>query len=243
MTDTKHTTIRSNISSFPARVQTLIRFFLPAYAVIFLVLLVFNIIAKDPTPKQLLTLFFSFAAGLFLVHLLRWTLLSDTLRQEFKSKEQDTKDIAEGDTKKDTNLTHLDWWVAYKLRDRALDLRMRAGLFLVSMVVLLLGGIYFIAYILPVEFLPNEAYLTGARITTLVVLLLLAQILARIYQYSLRLSAFWESRADAVFLSDSFAEEKAERFDDLVGALAPDAYDFKPLPKLPFNLSRISRDS
>ena len=72
--------------------------------------------------------------------------------------------------------------------------------------------------------------LTIMRVVTMTILFFLVQILVRLYQYSLRLSSFWESRADAVFLARSFAEKQAERFDDLVYALGPDAYDFKPQP-------------
>ena len=63
------------------------------------------------------------------------------------------------------------------------------------------------------------------------VLFFLVQVLVRLYQYNLRLSAFWDSRADAMFLKNSFAKEKAEKFDHLVYALGPDAYDFKPAPQ------------
>ena len=73
--------------------------------------------------------------------------------------------------------------------------------------------------------------LTGIRVVVLVVLLFLVQILVRLYQYSLRLAVFWDARADAVLLARSFAYHSAETFDDLVAALAPDAYDFKPSPK------------
>ena len=69
--------------------------------------------------------------------------------------------------------------------------------------------------------------LSVMRIATMTILFFLVQILVRLYQYNLRLSAFWDSRADAMFLAKTFAEDKAERFDDLVRALGPDAYDFK----------------
>ena len=78
------------------------------------------------------------------------------------------------------------------------------------------------------DFLNN---VTVMQIATLTVLFFMVQILVRLYQYSLRLSAFWESRADAVLLARSFAGLKAERFDGLENALAPHAYDFKPPPK------------
>ena len=69
------------------------------------------------------------------------------------------------------------------------------------------------------------------RVVTLIVVFFLVQILVRLHQYSLRLAAFWDARADAVLLARSFAYHSAETFDDLVAALAPDAYDFKPTPK------------
>ena len=69
------------------------------------------------------------------------------------------------------------------------------------------------------------------RVVTLIILFFLVQILVRLHQYSLRLATFWDSRADALLLKQSFAYHKAAAFDDLVAALAPDAYDFKPTPK------------
>ena len=78
---------------------------------------------------------------------------------------------------------------------------------------------------------PRFYELTVMRIVALIVLLFLVQILVRLHQYSLRLAAFWDARADAVLLARSFAYHSAETFDDLVVALAPDAYDFKPSPK------------
>ena len=80
------------------------------------------------------------------------------------------------------------------------------------------------------------------RIVTMAVLFFLVQILVRLHQYNLRLAAFWESRADAVLLAQSFADRKAHRFDDLVGALAPDAYDFKSPPRSPFDWFRARRE-
>ena len=77
--------------------------------------------------------------------------------------------------------------------------------------------------------------LTIMRIVTSTILFFLVQLLVRLYQYSLRLASFWESRADAVLLSESFAETKSERFEDLVNALAPDGYDFKAMPRSPLD--------
>ena len=76
------------------------------------------------------------------------------------------------------------------------------------------------------------------RIATSTILFFLVQLWVRLYQYSLRLAAFWESRSDAILLHYTFAESKSKRFDDLVGALSPDAYDFKALPKPPFDWFR-----
>ena len=73
--------------------------------------------------------------------------------------------------------------------------------------------------------------LTLMRVVTLTILFFLVRVLIRLYQYSLRLAAFWESRSDAVLLADCLAAAKAKRFDDLVNALSPDTYDFNPLPR------------
>ena len=77
--------------------------------------------------------------------------------------------------------------------------------------------------------------LTLMRIATSTILFFLVQLLVRLYQYSLRLASFWESRADAILLSHSFSEKRSERFDDLVSALAPDTYDFKSMPRSPLD--------
>lgn len=77
----------------------------------------------------------------------------------------------------------------------------------------------------------NLNELTLMKIATMTVLFFLVQLLVRLYQYSMRLANFWDSRADAILLRQNFAEKRAEKFDDLVQALAPDAYDFKPMPK------------
>ena len=76
---------------------------------------------------------------------------------------------------------------------------------------------------------------TVIRIVTVAFVFFLAQVLIRVYQYCLRLSGFWDSRADAVLLRRSFADDKSKRFDILVNALAPDAYDFKAPPRSPLD--------
>ena len=75
--------------------------------------------------------------------------------------------------------------------------------------------------------------LTILRISTLAVMFFFVQMLIRLYQYNLRLAAFWDSRADAILVAGSFVGEKTVRFDDLVEAMAPDAYDFKVPPRSP----------
>ena len=60
----------------------------------------------------------------------------------------------------------------------------------------------------------------------------LVQLFVGLYRYSVRLSAFWDSRADAVLLSTRFSSSDLS-FDDLIAALAPDALDFKP-PRYPY---------
>ena len=70
-----------------------------------------------------------------------------------------------------------------------------------------------------------------SRIATMTILFFLVQLLVRLYQYNLRLASFWESRSDAMLLARSFADQKARTFDDLVGSLAPDTYDFKSPPR------------
>ena len=64
------------------------------------------------------------------------------------------------------------------------------------------------------------------RIALLITISYLVQLLIRQYQYDMRLSAFLDSRADAVVLAASF---NGTKFEDLVGALGPDAYDFRPI--------------
>ena len=83
--------------------------------------------------------------------------------------------------------------------------------------------------------------ITLMQISTMTILFFLVQLLVRLYQYSMRLANFWDSRADAILLQQNFAEDKAKRFDDLVQALAPDAYDFKSMPRSAFDWLPWSR--
>ena len=72
-----------------------------------------------------------------------------------------------------------------------------------------------------------ELSLQISRLVTLTILLFLVHVFVRIYQYSLRLSAFWDSRADAILAFQTFSNANELRFDRLVEALGPDEYDFK----------------
>ena len=84
--------------------------------------------------------------------------------------------------------------------------------------------------------------LTLIRIVTLTVLFFLVQILVRLYQYSLRLAAFSESRADALLIAQKITGNKVRDLGGVVDALAPDAYDFKPGPKPQLDWWRSRRD-
>ena len=85
--------------------------------------------------------------------------------------------------------------------------------------------------------------LTVTRIAVLTILFFLAQILVRVYQYNLRLAAFWQARADAMLIAKSFSDskDKAISFDDLVSAMAPDAQDFKASAKSPIDWVRFRK--
>lgn len=85
--------------------------------------------------------------------------------------------------------------------------------------------------------------ITVTRFVIVTVLFFLVQILVRLYQYSLRLASFWESRGDAALMARSFTKTKTERFDDLVRALAPDSYDFKPSPRSPLDWLRARNET
>ena len=76
------------------------------------------------------------------------------------------------------------------------------------------------------------------QIATLTILFFLVHVLVRLYQYSLRLAAFWESRCDAVLLAGSFSTVRTMSFGELVAAMAPDTYDFKAPPKSPLKWFR-----
>ena len=87
--------------------------------------------------------------------------------------------------------------------------------------------------------------ITVTRIAVLTILFFLVRILVRVYQYNLRLAAFWKSRADAVYLAQNFSDIKGKAigFDDLVFSLAPDSQDFRGPPKSPFDWFRFRKQS
>ena len=67
------------------------------------------------------------------------------------------------------------------------------------------------------------------RIATIAATIYFVQLLVRLYQYSIRLAAFWDSRADATLLGQNFSDlESKPKFDELVAAIGPDSFDFKP---------------
>ena len=65
------------------------------------------------------------------------------------------------------------------------------------------------------------------RFAAIAATIYLVQLLVRLYQYVIRLAAFWDSRADAVLLGPNFSDSKPS-FDGLVGAMGSDSFDFKP---------------
>ena len=69
------------------------------------------------------------------------------------------------------------------------------------------------------------------RVVTVVVMFFMVQVLIRLYQYNMRLAAFWESGAVAVELSYTFGSLRPLPFDHLVQALSPDSVDFRAMPK------------
>ena len=73
--------------------------------------------------------------------------------------------------------------------------------------------------------------LTVRRTVMLIIVFFLVRLLVQLYHYDMRLSAFWDSRADAMVVAQSYAMSGTASFDELVGVLGPDAYDFKAAPK------------
>ena len=85
--------------------------------------------------------------------------------------------------------------------------------------------------------------LTVHRTVVLIILFFLVRLLVQLYQYDMRLSAFWEARADALVLAETFSQSGTDSFDALVTVMAPDGYDFKPPPKPMSTEVRLPRSS
>ena len=65
------------------------------------------------------------------------------------------------------------------------------------------------------------------RFATIAATIYFVQLLVRFCQYSFRLAAFWDSRADAVLLGHSFSDSSKPQFDSLVTVMGSDSVDFK----------------
>lgn len=72
------------------------------------------------------------------------------------------------------------------------------------------------------------------RVTALVLIFLLVNLMVRLYQYNNRLAAFYDARADALLLSkDQEAAFKDLSLNDLIIGLSPDKHDYAAMPKSP----------
>ena len=70
------------------------------------------------------------------------------------------------------------------------------------------------------------------RALAIAITLLIVQIFVRLYQYNVKLAAFYDARADALLLAPSLGKLKHEmRYNELVDALSPDGVDFGKAPK------------
>lgn len=69
------------------------------------------------------------------------------------------------------------------------------------------------------------------RFGPMLVIFFFVSILVNLYRYSIRLSAYYEARADALFMLSNSIE--SETFDSLVTALTPDNHDVGKAPKVP----------
>jgi len=77
------------------------------------------------------------------------------------------------------------------------------------------------------------------RFGAVVIVLFLTQILVSLYRYSMRLSAFYDSRADVLEL----AQESVDQFAPIVALMSPDRYDFGKSPRLPTDVAiELARD-
>jgi len=65
------------------------------------------------------------------------------------------------------------------------------------------------------------------RFGTVFFLVFILSILISLYRYILKLSAFYESRGDALMLTFLFRNVDADRFEKLVGSMMAENIDFK----------------
>ena len=71
-------------------------------------------------------------------------------------------------------------------------------------------------------------YTSITRFGTLAFLIFVVVVLLRVYQYLMRLAAYYDSRADALELMLHGSKEQAELLSTLSGVLAADKIDFGP---------------
>ena len=71
-------------------------------------------------------------------------------------------------------------------------------------------------------------YTSVTRFGTLAFLIFVVVVLLRVYQYLMRLAAYYDSRADALELALLGTKEQAELFGQFSGDLAADKIDFGP---------------
>jgi photosystem II stability/assembly factor-like uncharacterized protein len=77
------------------------------------------------------------------------------------------------------------------------------------------------------------------RVTTILLIAFLVQILVSLYRYNTRLASYYDARADAVLMTQFAGTE----FDNLVELLSPDRFDFGRQPRSPMgNAVELARE-
>jgi hypothetical protein len=77
------------------------------------------------------------------------------------------------------------------------------------------------------------------RVTTILLIAFLVQILVSLYRYNTRLASYYDARADAVLMTRFAGTE----FDNLVELLSPDRFDFGRQPRSPMgNAVELARE-
>ena len=79
---------------------------------------------------------------------------------------------------------------------------------------------------------------TTVRVTVVILIIFLVQILVNLFRYGTRLAAFYEARADALRIvlpknSEDPSEIEVDKYCQLIGVMAPDSLDFGKSPKSP----------